>query len=86
MDNMEIVITAMSIILCVIMLAYYSKCKYKLRKLILGCGSGIASLYFAHFIFNSMGGGLSINLFTCMISAALGIPGTVMLVLIRLVK
>ncbi|MFZ2537426.1 MAG: pro-sigmaK processing inhibitor BofA family protein [Oscillospiraceae bacterium] len=79
MDIKEVVLTISIIILAVIMLVYYSKCKRKFTKLLFGLFSGIVVLYPVQIMITAMGGSLYVNIFTLCVSAILGIPGVVLL-------
>lgn len=75
----EIILTISLIILAVIMIVYYSKCKRKFAKILFGVLSGVAVLYPVQIMISALGGDLYVNLFTISVSAVLGIPGVVLL-------
>ncbi|MEG0692416.1 MAG: pro-sigmaK processing inhibitor BofA family protein [Oscillospiraceae bacterium] len=79
MDIKEIILTAGVIILAVIMIVYYSKCKRKFTKILFGLFSGVAVLYPVQILIAALGGSLYVNIFTISVSAILGIPGVVLL-------
>lgn len=80
MDGSEVWLVAAIIILAVIMCIYYSKSKHRFTKLLFGALTGVGMLYAAHFLLAAAGITLSANLFTLSVSAILGIPGVVLLV------
>ena len=79
MDINELVLTGGLILLAIVMIAYYAKCKRKFSKLLFGLFSGVLVLYPAQMMITALGGSLYVNIFTVSVSAILGIPGVVLL-------
>ncbi len=80
MDIFEICLLATLLILFVIIIYYYAKCKKRFSKIIFGFCSGIAFLFPAKLILGYFGYQLSINIITLAISSIIGIPGVAIIV------
>lgn len=81
MSSSEAYLVVGIIILAVIMCIYYAKSKHRFTKLLFGAVTGVGMLYAAHFLLSAAGISLSANLFTLSVSAILGIPGVILLVI-----
>lgn len=84
MDLFEIALLSSLIILFVLMIAYYSKCKQKIVKLLFGICSGIVLLFPVQLILASLGVNISINILTLSVSGILGIPGVILITAISI--
>lgn len=84
-DTGELLLALGIVILTVIMLMFYSKCRRKFSKILFGFLSGVAVLYPISFLVTALGGTLCVNIFTVSVSAVLGIPGVVLLSVISFV-
>jgi len=79
MDWKEYVLLGVLLLLFVVMYLYYSKCKRKFGKVLLGALSGVAVLYPVQLVLAAMGFSVTMNLFTVSVAVILGIPGVVLL-------
>lgn len=76
------------IILCcitAIMLFFYVKQRHPMKSVLFGSISGIGSLIGMRLLLGTLGAALPLNLFTCWISAVLGIPGVIAISVLQII-
>lgn len=86
MQQPEFFLVVGIIVLMVIMIYYYAKCKRRFTKLLFGAISGAGLLFPACWILNAMGYVFSVNVFTVSVSVVLGMPGVILLSAASLMK
>lgn len=68
----------------ILMAVFVAFSKYKIiARLCLNCVIGISSLFAGNYILSSFGISVGINLFTCLFTGILGVPGAAGLFIIR---
>ena len=70
-------------VLFVIMGIYYARSRHRYRKMFFGALTGVAALYPASLAMTAAGIPVAMNLFNVTVSAILGIPGVMLLLVSR---
>ena len=85
MSLTEGIMTATLGVLLVVNIIYYTKCKHKIRKFLVGSVLSMAMLYPIIKLLGNFGINIAFNYVTCITTAILGIPGIILLIVLHIV-